>query len=76
MVVPGSSEEPAEVVASLSIRDILPLIAKTNIDRPIKDLCSPFISVDKNTSIRNAIDFMMKQGIRNIGIKEDADNDD
>lgn len=40
--------EAAEVVASLSIRDILPLIAKTNIDRPIKDLCSPLISVGKN----------------------------
>jgi predicted transcriptional regulator len=73
----GRSSEAAEVVvASLSIRDILPLIAKANIDRPIKDLCSQLISVDKNTSIRNAIDFMMKQGIRNIGIKEDADNDD
>jgi CBS domain-containing protein len=68
--------EAAEVVASLSIRDILPLIAKTNINRPIKDVCSSLISVDKNTSIRNAIDFMMKQGIRNIGIKEDNDGND
>ena len=72
----GRSSEATEVVASLSIRDILPLIAKTNIDRPIKDLCSQLISVDKNTSIRNAIDFMIKQGIRNIGIKEDMNNDD
>lgn len=71
----GGSEAAEVVVASLSIRDILPLIAKTNIDRPIKDLCSPLISVDKNTSIRNAIDFMMKQGVRNIGIKEDNDGD-
>lgn len=68
--------EAAKVVASLSIRDILPLIAKTNINRSIKDLCSPLISVDKNTSIRNAIDFMMKQGIRNIGIMEDNDAND
>ena len=66
--------EAAQVVASLSIRDILPLIARININRPIKDLCSPLISVNKNTSIRNAIDFMMKQGIRNIGIKEDNDS--
>jgi len=51
--------EATKTVASLSIRDILPLIARTNIDRPIKDLCSPLISVDKNTSIRNAIDFML-----------------
>ena len=30
----------------------------------------------KNTDIRTAIDFMMKEGIRNIGIKESADNND
>jgi CBS domain-containing protein len=47
-----------------------------NIDRPIKDLCSRLISVDKNSSIRNAIDIMIKQGIRNIGIREDGNNDD
>jgi CBS domain len=35
------SESEATVVASLSIRDVLPLIAKTNIDRSIKDLSSP-----------------------------------
>lgn len=62
--------EASLIVASLSIRDILPLIAKTNSNRPIKDLCSPLISVNKNTDIRTAIDFMMKQDIRNIGVKE------
>lgn len=59
-----------EVVASLSIRDILPLIAKMNIGRPIKDLCSPLMSVDKNNSVRNVIDLMIKYHIRNIGIRE------
>ena len=44
-------EEEEELVASISIRDILPVIAKMNIDRPIKDLSSPLISVDKNSSI-------------------------
>lgn len=70
----GGSE--AEVIASLSIRDILPIVAKANIDRSIKDLSSPLLSVDKKMSIRDAIDFMFKDGIRNIGIKENADNDD
>ena len=46
-------------------------MTKANINRPIKDLCSPLVSVDKNTSIRGAIDFMIKHGIRNIGITED-----
>ena len=70
-----AEEREEEVVASLSIRDILPIIAKMNIDRPIKDLSSPLISVDKNSSIRYAIDLMIKQGIRNIGISGDNNED-
>jgi len=66
--------EEEELVASISIRDILPIIAKMNIDRPIKDLSSQLISVDKKSSIRNAIDLMIKYGIRNIGIR--GDNED
>src|SRR5690242_4240279 len=65
----ATEEEEEELVASISIRDILPIIAKMNIDRPIKDLSSQLISVDKKSSIRNAIDLMIKQGIRNIGIR-------
>ncbi len=77
---PNSTAEPVEcqevVIASISIRDILPIIARMNIDRPIKDLSCPLISVDKNSSIRYAIDLMIKYGIRNIGISEDNDNED
>ena len=65
----ATEEEEEELVASISVRDILPIIAKMNIDRPIKDLSSPLISVDKKSSIRYAIDLMIKQGIRNIGIR-------
>ncbi|HEY6886019.1 MAG TPA: methyltransferase domain-containing protein [Nitrososphaeraceae archaeon] len=71
-----NEEAEAAIVASLSIRDVLPLIAKTNDGRPIKDLGSPLISVNKNTDIRTAIDFMIKEGIRNIGIKENDKNND
>jgi predicted transcriptional regulator len=39
--VPIIAKDSSTVAASLSIRDILPLIARTNTDRPIKDLCSP-----------------------------------
>jgi predicted transcriptional regulator len=70
-----TDEEENELVASISIRDILPIIAKMNIDRPIKDLSSTLISVDKNSSIRYAIDLMIKHGIRNIGIREDNNED-
>jgi predicted transcriptional regulator len=64
-----AEKKEEELVASISIRDILPIIAKMNIDRPIKDLSSQLISVDKKSSIRNAIDLMIKQSIRNIGIR-------
>ena len=69
-----AEEREEEVVASLSIRDILPIIAKMNIDRPMIDLSSSLISVDKNSSIRYVIDLMIKLGIRNIGIR--GDNED
>jgi hypothetical protein len=46
-----------------------------NIDRPIKDLSSQLISVDKKSNIRNAIDLMIKHGIRNIGIRGDNEYD-
>jgi predicted transcriptional regulator len=70
----ATEKEEEVVVASISIRDILPTIAKMNIDRPIKDLSSQLISVNKKSSIRYAIDLMIKHGIRNIGII--GDNED
>ena len=60
------------VVAALAIRDILPLVAKTNITIPIKQISSPLLSVDGNTSITNALNLMIGTGIRNIGINEDV----
>ena len=66
-----AEKKEEELVASISIRDILPIIAKMNIDRPIRDLSSQLISVDKKSSIRNAIDLMIKQCIQNIGIRAD-----
>ena len=69
-----AEKKEEELVASISIRDILPIITKMNIDRPIKDLSSQLISVDKKSNIRYAIDLMIKQGIRNIGIR--GDNED
>ncbi len=59
------------VTASLAIRDILPLIAKANLDIPIKELSSQLISVDGKTSVRIALDYMLNKGIRNIGIREE-----
>ncbi|MGA8081571.1 MAG: hypothetical protein WB988_06890 [Candidatus Nitrosopolaris sp.] len=59
------------VTASLAIRDILPLIAKANLNIPIKELASQLISLDGKTSVRIALDYMLNNGIRNIGIREE-----
>ena len=60
------------VTASLAIRDILPLIAKANLKISIRELSSRLISIDGNTSIRIAIDCMLNNGIRNIGIRQEC----
>jgi CBS domain-containing protein len=60
------------VTAVLTIRDILPLIAKAYLTIPIKKISSPLVSVDGNTSIINALSYMIRTGIRNIGINEDV----
>lgn len=59
------------VTAVLAIRDILPLTAKTNLSVSIKQISSPLISVDGNTSITDALSYMIDTGIRNIGINRD-----
>ncbi|MFZ0514729.1 MAG: hypothetical protein WAM14_24205 [Candidatus Nitrosopolaris sp.] len=65
------------VTASLAIRDILPLIAKANLSIPIKELSSKLISVDGKASVRIALDYMLNNNIRNIGIREElSDHDD
>jgi CBS domain-containing protein len=60
------------VTASLTIRDILPLIAKADLNISIRELSSQLISLDGNTSIRIALYYMMNNGIRNIGIRQEA----
>jgi len=60
------------VTAAFAIRDILPLIAKANITIPIKHISSPLVSVDGNTSITDALCYMIRTGIRNIGINDYA----
>ncbi|HET7148784.1 MAG TPA: hypothetical protein VFI73_09835 [Candidatus Nitrosopolaris sp.] len=60
------------VTAALAIRDILPLIANANLSIPIKKISSPLVSIDGNTSITNALSYMIRTDIRNIGINEDG----
>jgi CBS domain-containing protein len=59
------------VAASLAIRDILPLIAIANFSIPVKEFASRLISLNGETSIREALDYMLNKSIRNIGIKRE-----
>jgi predicted transcriptional regulator len=65
-------EDVKVVTASLTIRDILPLIAKANLNISIRELSSQLISLDGNTSISIALYYMMNNGIRNIGIRQEG----
>ena len=69
------------IIGTLTIRDFLPLIAnkiiQLNHDEPegiIYQIASPTVSVNKDSSIREAIKVMVDKGIRNIGIR-DCDQD-
>jgi len=59
------------VAASLAIRDILPLIAKSNLSIPVKEFASSLISLNGETNVREALDYMLSKSIRNIGIKRE-----
>ena len=48
------------MTAALTIRDILPLIAKANLTTPIKKISSPLVSLDGNTSVINALTYMIR----------------
>jgi CBS domain-containing protein len=63
------------VIGTLAIRDVLPLIVKANITMPIKKISSPLASVYGNTSVMDALCYMIRTGIRNIGIEEDLITD-
>jgi CBS domain-containing protein len=65
------------IIGTLTIRDFLPLIANKKIqlnhDEPegaIYQIASPTVSVNKDSSIREAINVMVDKGIRNIGIRD------
>jgi CBS domain-containing protein len=64
------------VTASLAIRDILPLIAKADLNISIRELSSQLISLDGNTSFKIALDYMLNNGIRNIGIRQEGSTHD
>ena len=64
------------IIGTLTIRDFLPLIINKKIHFNhdeikgiINQISSPIVSVNEDSSIRDAISIMVNKGIRNIGIR-------
>lgn len=64
------------IIGTLTIRDLLPLIVNKKVhfnygenEGIIKQISSPIVSVNRDSSIKDAISIMVKKGIRNIGIR-------
>jgi predicted transcriptional regulator len=64
------------VVTSLSLRDVLKIVADSSLDRPIRELSSSMIAIDGKTSIGNAIEIMLEHGIRSLVVKQDENDGD
>ena len=62
------------VVASLSVRDILPIIATSGKNVPLKDISSSLVLLPKKTNLKVALDTMFQKRIRNIIIRDNNDD--
>lgn len=54
------------VVASLSVRDVLPVIMTTTFQGTLKDIASPLVLISKRTNLKVALNLMFQKKIRNI----------
>lgn len=59
-----------KVVTSLSVRDVLKVVVSSKLNSTVGELSSPVISVDSNTTIGNALEIMLEQGIRNLIVRD------
>jgi CBS domain-containing protein len=62
------------VVTSLSVRDLLKIIPALRLDTPIRELSSSLIAIDGKTSIGNALEIMLEQGVRSLAVREAEEN--
>jgi predicted transcriptional regulator len=54
------------VVASLSVRDVLPVIMTSTFHATLKDIASPLVILSKTTNLKLALNLMFQKKIRNI----------
>lgn len=62
--------DKGSLIASLGIRDTLPLIVNTNIDTPATHSSSPTVYVPKETNLKHTLNIMLTNGIRNVVIQD------
>lgn len=60
-------------IVTLSIRDLLPLVAKMKIGIPIRMIYSKMLFVSEGIQIKDALDIMFNNNIRRLGIKSDTE---
>lgn len=61
-------------VASLAIRDVLPFLAGSGIDEPLKSLSSPLVQISRKTDLKNALRIMLERKVRNLIVRNDGNN--
>lgn len=54
----------AEITASLSLRDLI--IYARRIGATVEDLASPLLTIEEDTSVLEALNFMVENGVRNL----------
>lgn len=63
------------VATSLSLRDILRVLIGKFVVTPVGEVSSQLVSVRYNTSVRKALELMLENGIRNLAVRnENNDN--
>jgi CBS domain-containing protein len=58
------------VIAVISFRDILRLIAKSRLDIRVSNICSTLITVDPYLNLKDALEIMFSKNIRRVVIRE------
>ena len=59
-----------QLVATISTRDFLPIIAKMNINMPLQTIASDLIYISDKISVENTLQIMFKKNLRKIAIKD------
>jgi CBS domain-containing protein len=54
------------LIGSIGIRDLLPLILEANLSTPIKEIESPVCRLGGDETLKNSIELMLKNRIRNL----------